>query len=165
MGDVTYTWTIRSEGKGYEPIKVVQTNITGEEHYIYGSLSGGDGKYGHYHFADTFYPTGSPNIDNEVSYVFGKINTDCSLSAEDINNPLQTIQIYPNPAHTHIYISSLPNGSTISITDISGRVLATHYNKSQSTLHIPVHHLSSGMYFVNISHGAHSINKKIVVGR
>src|SRR5690606_18175654 len=134
-------------------------------HYFYAKLFtyNNTAQFGDHIFADTF--SGSNIYGNEMAFVLGKINTDCSLSAEDINNPLQTIQIYPNPAHTHINISNLPNGSTISITDISGRVLATHYNKSQSTLHIPVHNLSSGMYFVNISHGAHGINKKIVVGR
>ncbi len=165
MGNVKFLWTIRSKGAGWENAVAPQTSANGMEHYFYGVLGGGNGAYGKYQFADTFY-TQSGLLQNEVSWVFGKINTDCSLSTEEISNPLQSVNIYPNPANSHITINNLPLNSIINITDISGRVLYTQYNKNNNTVQIPVNcsgHLSVGMYFVQIINGANRINKKVVV--
>lgn len=168
MGDVKFLWTVRSEGTSWESAVVPQTSANGKEHYFYGMLGGGSGKYGKHQFADTFYHPQNGLLHNEVSYVFGKINTDCSLPTEEITNPLQSVTVYPNPAQTQLTISNLPPNSTISITDISGRVLYTEYNKANSTVYIPLNcygHLSVGMYFVQITNGAYRVNKKVVVGK
>ncbi len=162
MGNVKFIWTVRSEGTGWENIFVPQTSANGQEHYFYGTLTNGNGAYGKYQFADTFYRQSS-SLQNEVSWVFGKINTDCSLPTEEITNPLQLVNIYPNPSHTNISINNLPPNCTISITDISGRVLYTEYNKNNNTVQIPVNGMSNGMYFVQIINGANRINKKVVV--
>ncbi len=165
MGDVKFLWTIRSEGTGWENAVVPQTSANGKEHYFYGALRSGNGVYGKYQFADTFYHPQNGLVHNEVSYVFGKINTDCSLPTEEISNLLQLVNIYPNPSHTNISINNLPPNCTIHITDISGRVLYTQYNKGNSTVQIPVNGMSNGMYFVQIINGANRINKKVVVGK
>ncbi len=160
MGDVKFIWSVRTEGKGAESIMLAQSSTNGQEHYFYGGLSGGDGKLGKYHFTDTF---GSGITKNEVALFFGKINTDCSLPTEEITNPLQSVNIYPNPAHSQITITNLPLNSTINITDISGRVLYTAYNKQNSTAQIPLNGISNGMYFVQIINGENKENRKVVV--
>ncbi len=160
MGDVKFIWSVRTEGKAEEYIILAQSSTNGQEHYFYGGLLRGDGKFGKYHFTDTF---GSGISNNEVALFFGKINTDCSLPTEEIANPLQSVTIYPNPAHTNITITNLPPNSTINITDISGRVFYTQYNKANSTVQIPVNGISNGVYFVQIINGEHRVNRKVVV--
>src|SRR5690606_35612878 len=89
MGNVKFIWTVRSKGTGWENAVVPQTSANGKEHYFYGALGSGNGAYGKYQFADTFYHPQNGLVHNEVSYVFGKINTDCSLPTEEISNLLQ----------------------------------------------------------------------------
>ncbi len=168
MGSAKYIWTIRSKGTGDEIIKVAQSAANGQQHYFYGNGGRGNLQLVNYNFADTFYPTGNPltsNVENEVTAFFGKINTDCSLPTEEIANPLQLVTIYPNPAHSQITITNLPQNSTIHITDISGRVLYTAYNKQNSTAQIPLNGISNGMYFVQIINGVSKENRKVVISR
>ncbi len=148
-------WTLSSQGTAYEALFKMSV-VSSKDIYISGI------------YADGVCELGSHSLQgaNSTTYVFlSKIINDCSLPTEEIANPLQLVTIYPNPAHTNITINNLPHNSTIHITDISGRVLYTQYNKNNSTLQIPVNGISNGMYFVQIINGEHRVNKKVVVER
>ncbi len=146
-------WILQSQGQGNEGAILAQT-ISSKEHYIYGGYSNGDLIWG----GHTLPTQGT----NHNAY-FAKITNDCSLPTEEIANPLQSVNIYPNPANTNITITNLPQNSTIYITDISGRVLNTQYNKQNSTVQIPLSGISNGMYFVQIINGENRENRKVVV--
>ncbi len=157
MGKVKFIWSLHTSGARGEMLYLSKVENSGTEMYFFNQVSGGfigsgDAVLGQHRF------TG----DSSHSY-FGKINTDCSLPTEGITNQLQSVHIYPNPAHTSITIANLPLNSTINITDISGRVLNTQYNKQNSTLQIPLNGISNGMYFVQIINGEQRVNKKVVV--
>ncbi len=159
MGRLDHIWSLRTSGARHEVIYLSKVEDSGTEMYFFSNTSGGaigsgDAVLGQHRF------TG----DSSHNY-FGKINTDCSLPTEEIANPLQSVNIYPNPANTNITITNLPQNSTIYITDISGRVLNTQYNKQNSTVQIPLSGISNGMYFVQIINGENMVNRKVVVNR
>ncbi len=146
-------WTLQTQGQGNETAILAQT-ISSKEHYIYGGYSNGDLIWGGHTLP-------APASGNNA--YFAKITNDCSLPTEEITSPLQSVSIYPNAAHTNITIANLPLNSTINITDISGRVLYTQYNKANSIALIPLNGISNGMYFVQIINREHRVNKKVVV--
>ncbi len=157
MGKVKFIWSLHTSGARGEVIYLSKVEDSGGEMYFFNLVNGwfmgsGDAILGQHRF------TG----DSSHNY-FGKINTDCSLPTEEISNPLQSVTIYPNPANTNITITNLPLNSTIHITDISGRVLYTQYNKSNSTAQLPLNGISNGMYFVQIINGENMVNRKVVV--
>lgn len=152
IGKLDHIWSLRTSGPRPEVIYLSKVEDSGTEMYFFnntngGAIGSGDAVLGQYRF------TG----DSSHNY-FGKINTDCSLPTEEITNPLQSVTIYPNPAHTNITINNLPPNSSIHLTDISGRVLYTQYNKTNSTAQIPVNSMGSGMYFVQIINGESMVN-------
>ncbi len=146
-------WTLQTQGQGNETAILAQT-ISSKEHYIYGGYSNGDLIWGGHTLP-------APASGNNA--YFAKITNDCSLPTEEITSPLQSVSIYPNAAHTNITIANLPLNSTINITDKSGRVLYTQYNKANSIALIPINGISNGMYFVQIINGESIVNKKVVV--
>jgi uncharacterized repeat protein (TIGR02543 family) len=68
------------------------------------------------------------------------------------NAKTSDLQIYPNPAKDNITINGVQQGETITITDLSGRVVvgANNYLPSQNgTITIDVSNLAAGAYLVN----------------
>lgn len=67
----------------------------------------------------------------------------------EVKSELNKVSIYPNPTNGMLSISGIsPNDkSTIKITDTTGRLVITEYNKQQ----IDVAHLPSGIYFIEVS--------------
>ncbi len=101
-------------------------------------------------------------FNNYNSYI-AKVSSECPTDILNVKENLESVTIYPNPAYSQITITNLPLNSTIHITDISGRVLYTQYNKNNSTVQIPVNGISNGVYFVQIINGVSKENRKVVV--
>jgi exo-beta-1,3-glucanase (GH17 family) len=57
------------------------------------------------------------------------------------------ITLYPNPVSDVFYIGELPAGATVTIIDVSGKIVKTYGNASET---INVSHLPKGVYFVNV---------------
>ncbi len=151
-----WTQTVRSQNPP-EGVSILCINtISSREHYIAGAYKGDNLTLGNLL---------APVPPNSIGYnaYFAKLTNDCSLPTEKITSPLQSVTIYPNPANTNITIINLPLNSTINITDISGRVLYTQYNKQNNTVQIPVNGIGNGMYFVQIINGENMVNKKVAV--
>ncbi|WP_276379042.1 Ig-like domain-containing protein [Flavobacterium sp. H4147] len=74
------------------------------------------------------------------------------------------IGIYPNPATNnefHILMPELTNGNAeISVTDMNGRTVLTERLSSSGQIN---HHLSSGIYIVNIVSKDFNVTKKLIV--
>ncbi|MEI8280119.1 MAG: M1 family aminopeptidase [Bacteroidota bacterium] len=91
----------------------------------------------------------------------GTITHDPSLvSVGQISKPNITVQ--PNPA-THTWsLQHVPYGTSLQLTDISGRVLWEMENVEQSTVNIPAAQLSAGLYLLQTISGMQKYTMKLV---
>lgn len=77
------------------------------------------------------------------------------------NNELM-FDIYPNPAKETAIIGNLASGSTLTITDITGKVVySTFINKEQVIINTS--EFENGVYIVQIANNHAVYNKKLVV--
>src|SRR5690606_6515167 len=88
------------------------------EVYITGLYKGSNCKLGTHVLPAPIHSTNTPCF-------LAKISNDCLNAIEQVPNPLAQISIYPNPASTQLTIANLPINSTVSISDITGKVLYT----------------------------------------
>jgi hypothetical protein len=71
------------------------------------------------------------------------------------------ITVYPNPATGAVYVSAIPDKSSLSIIDLSGKVLETHASVS-GTVRLDLH-LNSGVYIIRIENISRNVMKKLLV--
>lgn len=95
----------------------------------------------------------------------GTVTVTSELSVDGFQNQFV---VYPNPTSDFITITNkgtlLNDDASIRIIDIHGRVLSTQNNINLTTSYqIPVHSLSSGIYFLSIKIGSKDSIQKIVV--
>lgn len=88
-----------------------------------------------------------------------------ALNVEEVSTAEPVIGIYPNPAinnEFHILMPELANGDTaeIFVSDLNGRTLLTEKLSSSGQVN---HHLSSGIYIVNIISKDFNVTKKLIV--
>ena len=76
----------------------------------------------------------------------------------DDNYLADVVSVYPNPSTNYINIEA-PEGSQISITDLSGRLLEKHETGSTT---IDISAFNNGLYFVRVTHDNNSIIKKVL---
>lgn len=72
-----------------------------------------------------------------------------------------TVSVYPNPANNNVTIADVPNGATVKVIDITGRIL--HSEKATTAnVNINVRDFGAGIYFVQVeSNNAISTGKFI----
>jgi hypothetical protein len=72
-----------------------------------------------------------------------------------------SIVIYPNPAKEQVYVSGAPQGSVISILDLSGRIIQSQIADSEKiALNL---NLSKGLYFVQVKNKDMQAVQKLIV--
>ncbi|MBK7108997.1 MAG: T9SS type A sorting domain-containing protein [Bacteroidetes bacterium] len=106
-----------------------------------------------------------PNMPNYNLGVMEKSGCD-TIGTTAINTFINNaIQLYPNPAHNHIYLKQAPQGIVqIHIADIYGKEVL--YFNQYSTDVINISTLPSGLYFITITQeNAMLITQKLVVER
>ncbi len=85
-----------------------------------------------------------------------------NIAANKLN---ASISITPNPTSSELIVSfkdAITLSTTISITDILGKViLISEINNGSGTI-IPVNELSNGIYFIKIQQGKDSVTKKFI---
>ncbi|MFN0031556.1 MAG: choice-of-anchor B family protein [Flavobacteriales bacterium] len=64
----------------------------------------------------------------------------------EMNKP--TVLLFPNPVHNTLYVDGLPQGASISINDLSGRVVKQWNNNKQQLLAIDVSDMATGTYML-----------------
>jgi hypothetical protein len=80
-----------------------------------------------------------------------------------LNELIDKIKIYPNPAREIVYIE-FPEGGSVSVYDGNGRILNEIPNLSGNTRHaIDVSNLARGAYEAKIKYGQYIVIKKIIV--
>ena len=80
----------------------------------------------------------------------------------DENPVLDHVSVYPNPVSSTLHIEGVDNGTSITLYDITGRiVMRTSYSNEVS-----VEHLRNGLYLMNITTAeGNVVSKKIMVNR
>jgi hypothetical protein len=71
------------------------------------------------------------------------------------------ITLYPNPATTVVYVSAVPDKSSLSIIDLSGKTFETCESVS-GTVRLDLH-LDKGVYFIQIKNNNLKMTKKLLV--
>ena len=80
------------------------------------------------------------------------------LSVGDFNT--NSIQLYPNPTSSRIYLKGIQNQTQIEVFTVEGRHIKSFKLYTDSSIDL---NLSSGMYMLNITSGGESIVKKLLV--
>ncbi len=108
----------------------------------------------YYSFNDIAYPSESVCYGVTTSRIFRTTNGGGELGQEwtglkESIAEQDNVSVYPNPTNDLLSISglSLPISTIIKITDTTGRLVMSEYNKQQ----IDVGHLISGIYFIEVS--------------
>jgi hypothetical protein len=83
----------------------------------------------------------------------GEMPSSVSISENEFNN----FTLYPNPAQSQVSIDNLEIGSTITIFDVSGKIVYTAA-ANNSIAEINVSAFVSGMYFVQVA------NQGVLIG-
>ena len=73
---------------------------------------------------------------------------DPSLGVPGLSVP--SVNIHPNPATTNWLAESLPANSSLTLTDITGRVLWNSNNGTNATVSIPAQNLTTGLYLLRV---------------
>ncbi|MDA3865444.1 MAG: T9SS type A sorting domain-containing protein [Salinivirgaceae bacterium] len=80
-----------------------------------------------------------------------------------INNVYSSqVQVYPNPAGSHVNIASETQMQKADIYDISGK-LQSSYNITGTSATIDVHHLKAGTYFIRITTDTKTFPVKLII--
>jgi len=97
----------------------------------------------------------------EYNYSGVAVNTACnSLGLE--NALLTELMFFPNPAKESVTIQHIPVGSTLCITDLTGKVLLEAFSRAEQT-EINTSFLPNGMYILNISYKNEKSTKKLTI--
>lgn len=88
-----------------------------------------------------------------------------AIKIDEVSETEQVIGIYPNPAtdnQFHVLLPELENGdsSAITVSDMNGRTVLTERLSTSGQIN---HHLSSGIYIVNIVSKDAKVTKKLIV--
>ncbi|MES2621304.1 MAG: T9SS type A sorting domain-containing protein [Bacteroidota bacterium] len=106
-----------------------------------------------------YFDFNAPVVTNTTSNTIAVIN-----SVGEVRNQKSEIRVYPNPASNSVTISvdETMLGATATITDITGRKMATvHLQTVNSKL--STENFSSGVYFVTVSNGGGSGTQKLAI--
>ncbi|ASK30818.1 secretion protein [Chryseobacterium sp. T16E-39] len=81
------------------------------------------------------------------------------------NQSIKKPDLYPNPAKDYVYLDNLPNGTIVSITDMSGRKLFTQkYTDRKISIHTI--QFINGVYMIQVEHKGQSIlSEKLIINK
>ena len=91
--------------------------------------------------------------------------TACLVGIEE-NDKLSGVELFPNPAEDFTMITFADNNLsyTISILDITGRIVSTYFTENKNSVRIETDKLNQGIYFVNaIANNNKSYSGKLII--
>ena len=78
--------------------------------------------------------------------------------------PANTVNVYPNPAHNTITISTNLSGKAeVKVIDVTGRLVKHFVSHNVAGTQLNVENLQSGMYFIMVSNGSNTTASKFIV--
>jgi uncharacterized delta-60 repeat protein len=85
-----------------------------------------------------------------------------TLSIDDFGSSLNNITISPNPANDLVNINNIPDGSTVTVIDMTGKLISTFKNTNNNSS-ISTTNLVSGIYILKIENNGSVAHKKLIV--
>jgi uncharacterized protein YjdB len=80
-----------------------------------------------------------------------------------INNWNSSVKIYPNPARDRISIYSESDISSVSVMDLTGKIVIKQLFNQQKNISFNLNHIQKGIYIVNIEAGKEFLIKKLII--
>lgn len=74
----------------------------------------------------------------------------------------QRVNVYPNPFAEFVVLSGIQDKATVTLTDVSGKMVARYTNVSNNQAITNLENLKSGIYFLNILEGKQSTTTKLI---
>jgi uncharacterized repeat protein (TIGR02543 family) len=160
---VTYTVTFAGEGITIAPqtleygIKVVQPAAPTRECYIFEAWYNGANRWN--------FATGIVTEDITLTAQW-TADPECEVPSETAvsANALPGVSLYPNPVSDVLSVSGLEGNETLTVVDLSGRVLLTQ-KASEGTTRLSVATLPQGTYLVKVARGSAVKAVKITVSK
>lgn len=149
----------QSNGTKYGTHEVNDANLSGVPYFSY--LKAFDNKLS---FVATEALTGTELYVGDAGANTTIAENAANTSSVAKINTTFDFNVYPNPARssaTALIKGSLKN-ATISITDISGKVMWQINNITQSNIHLPIEKLTAGVYIVTITNGSEIKTQKLI---
>lgn len=85
---------------------------------------------------------------------------------QDVTIAKNELMVYPNPCSSELYLrmtDGFQNGATISIIDLTGRIVKTiDADNGSEIVQLNIDELQSGCYFVSVYDGSNSVTKRFV---
>ncbi|KXK43713.1 MAG: hypothetical protein UZ11_BCD004000491, partial [Bacteroidetes bacterium OLB11] len=80
------------------------------------------------------------------------------------NNLQMQAGIYPNPAADFVTVTNIPNGSTIKITDITGKTVYSSVINNEKTT-IGTTDFVNGVYIIQVTNNGAITTRKLIVNK
>lgn len=113
---------------------------------------------------DYFYRVRAFNSNGNSAYSNIAGATELVSGIADFDNIFNAMNVYPNPANEIVTIGNLPIGSTLNITDISGKVLYSSVIKNEQAT-ISTTDFVNGVYILQVSNNGSIATKKLLVNK
>jgi len=140
-GTSTYQWYSSDNADGSDAVKII-----GEFSQTYTVTSDQEGKYVAFEVTPVSATGGEAYLVGEpVKSEYIRI---IPTSVEDVIGT--QLSIYPNPAKNIVNIDGAENVSSVTIYDITGRVMLNYVNTKESTIKLNVTNFKSGIYLVQM---------------
>lgn len=113
-----------------------------------------------------FVKWGDYNVGTEIAawtYVWETPVTPVSVYNTSVSENNASLSLYPNPATSYTMLEGEMNGSTVTVTDLQGRVIRSFVVDDNEAVRIETEGLQAGLYFVTVSDGASHQTVKLSV--
>jgi hypothetical protein len=90
-------------------------------------------------------------------------NNDLTTASIENSSEINLFKVFPNPANEKVTISNIEAGSTVSLVDLSGKIIS-QTTANSSSLTIPISDFNAGVYFVRVmsENGAVGVERLVV---
>jgi hypothetical protein len=115
--------------------------------------------------AQTFEPTQNGEYSVLIFTAEGCSATSDCYVLNDLSvkkQVLSTVTIAPNPASSHVVVSNVPLNSSVSLLDMTGKIVANHFAAS-TTVDIDVRSVNPGVYIVQIASDKGTTTQRLIV--
>ena len=152
--DVMVTWKTASErnNRGFELEHSTDASTWKSEGFINSKAEGGNSSTSlSYEFLDTdpvngnnYYRLKQVNFDGSVEY--------SPITKVNISGKASTINLYPNPATTIVYLDGLEDGQVLTIVNTVGKILPVKASRiSHQKASLDIAHLVPGVYYIIVA--------------
>lgn len=140
--------------------RLVVTDVGKDGLYWWANTAQGNGYIRIKNAAGATLKSLQPDFGSYIEYSFSTFPT-TTLAEQNAN---MSVSVYPNPAHDKLTLSGVGiENADVTITSVLGSVMATYKTGNENVFKYDSSRLTPGVYFVTITKGKSSVNKKIII--